>query len=87
MCLVSMVELGLVQIGYWIKDNLQLAVIPVNTEVFTIHSTSGISATYVAARGVPIGDILKTANWCFSSTFEWFYYHQSNSTTYPRTIL
>ena len=73
------------QVGHWIKDSLQLA--GINTEVFTAHSTRGASTTCAATRGVPIGDILKAAIWCSSSTFEWFYYRPSSSTTYPRTIL
>ena len=72
-------------IGHWIKDTLRLA--GIDTEVFSAHSTRGASTSWAAARGVPIGDILRAANWSSRSTFEQFYYRPSNSTVYLRTIL
>ena len=72
-------------IGHWIKDTLRLA--GIDTEVFSAHSTRGASTSWAAARGVPIGDILRAANWSSRSTFEQFYYRPSNSTIYSRTIL
>ena len=72
-------------IGHWIKDTLRLA--GIDTEVFSAHSTRGASTSWAAARGVPIGDILRAANWSSRSTFEQFYYQPSNSATFSRTIL
>ena len=72
-------------IGHWIKDTLRLA--GINTEVFSAQSIRGASTSWAATRGVPIGDILRAANWSSRSTFEQFYYHPSNSATFSRTIL
>ena len=44
-------------IGHWIKDTLRLA--GIDTEVFSAHSTRGASTSWVAARGVPIGNVLR----------------------------
>jgi len=72
-------------IGHWIKDVLQLA--GINTQTFSAHSTRSASASLAASKGVPISDILKTANWSSSSTFERFYYRPSCSDKYSRVIL
>ena len=55
-------------IGHWIKDTLQLA--GISTEVFSAHSIRGPSTSWAATRDIPIGDILRAANWSFRSTFE-----------------
>ncbi|XP_065918390.1 uncharacterized protein [Dysidea avara] len=59
-------------IGHWIKDTLKAA--EVDTERFTVHSTRGASTSCAMAKGVPIAEILKVANWSSSSTFERFYH-------------
>ena len=71
-------------ISHWVKDTLRLA--GINTEVFSAHSTRGVSTSWTATRGVLIGDILRAANWSSRSTFEQLYYCPSTSATFLRTI-
>ena len=40
---------------------------------FKAHSTRAASTSAAAASGVPMKDILKTANWSRESTFQKFY--------------
>ena len=72
-------------IGHWIKDTLKVA--GVDTERFTAHSTRGASTSRALARGVPIAEILKVANWSSTSTFERFYHHQPKVSTFARAVL
>ena len=58
----------------------------VDTEMFSAHSTS-TSTSWVAAKGVPINDILKTANWSSQTTFEQYYFRPTTSAIYNRMIL
>lgn len=58
-------------LSQWIKDCLRRA--GVNTGTFTAHSTRGASSSQARARGVPIAEILKVANWSSRSTFEHFF--------------
>ena len=58
-------------VGHWIKN--QLAAAGIDTTTFTAHSTRGASASKAASMGVPISQILKTANWASESTFSRFY--------------
>ena len=71
--------------GRWIKDALHMA--GVNTEVFSDHSTRSASTSWAAAKGIPINDILKAANWSSQTTFEQYYFRPTTSATYARMIL
>ena len=42
------------------------------------HFTKSTSSSQARARGVPIAEILKVANWSSRSTFEHFYYRSEN---------
>ena len=72
-------------LGHWIKDCLGKA--GVDTERFTAHSTRSASSSQARARGVPIAEILKVANWTSDSTFERFYYRSEGSEAYTRAVL
>ena len=72
-------------LGHWIKDCLGKA--GVDTERFTAHSTRSASSSRARARGVPIAEILKMANWTSDSTFERFYYRSECSAAYTRAVL
>jgi len=66
-----------VTIGHWIKNVMTLSGIDTNT--FSAHSTRGTATSKVKAVGLPVGEILKTANWSSSSTFCHFYNRPVNS--------
>ena len=53
-------------------------------KAFKAHSVQGMSTI---ARGVPLDDILDTADWSRESSFQRFYYRESNSTTYVSKVL
>ena len=72
-------------LGHWIKDTLKQA--GINTDHFSAHSTRSSSTSHAHAKGVPINEILKVANWTSSSTFERFYHHPNGSATFARSIL
>ena len=69
-------------LGHWIKDCSG-----VDTKRFTAHSTKSASSSRARARGVPIAEILKMANWSSDSTFECFYYRSEGSEAYTRAVL
>jgi len=69
-------------LGHWIKDSLGI-----DTTQFTVHSTWGANSSRARARGVPIADILKVANWSSRSTFERFYYRSEGHDNYTRAVL
>ena len=46
----------------------------IQTDVFKAHSVRAASSSAAMAKGVSIGDIMQTAGWSRSSTFEKFYY-------------
>ena len=72
-------------LGHWIKDCLGKA--GIDTQIFTAHSTRSASYLQAQARGIPIAEILKVANWTSRSTFERFYYRRESSAAYTRTVL
>ena len=72
-------------LGQWIKDCLGRA--GVDTGKFTAHSTRSASSSQARARGVPIAEILKVANWSSRSTFEHFYYRSEGSAAFTRAVL
>ena len=72
-------------LGQWIKDCLGRA--GVDTGKFTAHSTRSASSSQARARGVPIAEILKVANWSSRSTFERFYYRSEGSAAFTRAVL
>ena len=59
----------------------------VDTEVFSAHSTRSASTLWAAAKGVPINDILRAANWSSQTTFEQYYFRPTTSTIFTKTIL
>ena len=72
-------------IGHWIKDVLRMA--GVDTEVFSAHSTRSASTSWATAKGVPINDILRAANWSSQTAFEQYYLRPTTSTIFTKTIL
>ena len=71
--------------GYWIKDSLKKA--GIDTNQFTAHFSRGASSSRASARGVPIADILKVANWSSRSTFERFYCRSEGPDNYTSAVL
>jgi len=55
------------RIANWLKDILGKA--GIDTSVFKAHSVRGASSTAASMKGVPIEDILCTADWSTDSTF------------------
>ena len=72
-------------LGQWIKDCLRRA--GVDTGRFTPHSTRSPSSSQARARGIPIVEILKVANWSSRSIFEHFYYKSEGYAAFNRAIL
>ena len=72
-------------LGHWIKDSLRRA--GIDTEQFTAHSTRSASSSRARAKGVPVAEILKVANWSSSSTFERFFYRSEGSSEFTRAVL
>ena len=71
-------------ISRWFKETLADA--GVDTNMFKGHSIRAASASAARARGVSISDILTTAGWSRSSTFERFY-HKQISSDFSQAIL
>ena len=72
-------------LGHWIKHSLGKA--GIDTEQFTAHSTRSASSSRARAKGVPVAEILKVANWSSRSTFERFYYRSEGSSEFTRVVL
>ena len=45
----------------------------IDTSVFKAHSVRSTSSSHAYARGVPIADILRTADWTYEKTFSKYY--------------
>ena len=72
-------------ISRWVKQVLTEAGIP--TDIFKAHSVRSASSTAAKTKGVAMTDIMQTAGWSRSSTFEKFYYRPIEQTTYSMTVL
>ena len=72
-------------ISRWVKQVLTESGIP--TDVFKAHSVRAASSTAARTKGVSMTDIMQTAGWSRSSTFEKFYYRPIEQTTYSNTVL
>ena len=72
-------------ISRWVKQVLTESGIP--TDIFKAHSVRAASSTAAKTKGVAVTDIMQTAGWSRSSTFEKFYYKPIEQTTYSRTVL
>ena len=59
-------------LGRWLKFCLGEA--GIDTTVFSAHSTRGASASAAFNSGVPLHNILRTADWTSESTFANFYH-------------
>ena len=55
----------------WIKSVLRSS--GIDTSVFKAHSVRSASSSHAYARGVPIADILRTADWTNEKTFRKYY--------------
>ena len=58
-------------VGRWIKSVLSSA--GIDTSVFKAHSVTGASVTNAHIRGVPVEEILRTADWTNERTFRKYY--------------
>ena len=58
-------------VGRWIKSVLSSA--GIDTSVFKAHSVRGASVTNAYIRGVPVAEILRTADWTNERTFRKYY--------------
>ena len=72
-------------LGHWIKDILKKS--GIDTDQFSAHSTRSASTSQACAKGVPMSEILKVANWSPGSTFERFYRRSQGSTAFTRAVL
>ena len=61
----------------------------IDTSVFKAHSVRGASTSAALDRGVPMQDILATADWSRESTFRRFYYRpkESRGTAFAHKVL
>lgn len=59
----------------------------IDTTKFSAHSVRGASATAAKEKGVPLADILHTADWSSGSTFTRFYYRPGEKADYARKVL
>ena len=72
-------------ISRWVKQ--VLAESGVNTDVFKAHSVRVASSSTALTKGISIGDIMQTAGWSRSSTFEKFYYKPLEQTNFTEAVL
>jgi integrase len=72
-------------LGRWIKSMLSDS--GVDTSIFKAHSTRGAAASKAAKSGVPIDDILRTAQWSKESTFTRFYHREIAKESISEAIL
>ena len=61
----------------WIKSVLISS--GVDTSVFKAHSVRSASTSYAYAKGVPIAEILRAADWTNAGTFKKYYLRRNNS--------
>jgi len=73
------------RLAHWIKDLLKVA--GIDTNVFKAHSVRGASTSAAMDRGVPLSDILSTADWSRDTTFKRFYYHPSTDDGFATNVL
>lgn len=73
------------RIANWIKAMLTQA--GINVDSFSAHSTRGAAATAAARKGVPVDQILKTADWSTESTFRAFYYRPEHDPSFAHGVL
>ena len=71
-------------ISRWVKETLADA--GVDTNMFKGHLIRAASTSAAHAKGVSFSDILATAGWSRSSTFERFY-HKHIASDFSRAIL
>ena len=72
-------------LGHYIKDILKKS--GINTDQFSAHSTRSASTSQACAKGVPMSEILKVANWSSGSVLEQFYHRNQGSTAFTRAVL
>lgn len=72
-------------VARWLKLVLQEA--GIDTAKFTGHSTRSASVSAAARRGVSASDIMRTANWSSSSTFEKFYRKPVRTCSFGQSVL
>lgn len=72
------------RLAHWIKDLMGEAGID---ESFKAHSIRGASTSAAMTRGVPLTDILSTADWSKESTFNRFYYREAKTIEYVSKVL
>lgn len=72
-------------ISRWMKNMMADAGIDVSQ--FKAHSTRAAATSTAAKVGVPIKDILKTANWSRESTFQIFYHKPLEESSFAATII
>ena len=58
-----------------------------DSSVYTAHSTQGAATSKAKAVGVPMADILNTANWNSASTFCRFYNRPSSTSQFGQAVL
>jgi len=73
------------RLAHWIKDLLKAA--GIDTKVFKAHSVRGASTSAAMDKGVPLSDILSTADWSRDTTFKRFYYRPSMDDTFATNVL
>lgn len=65
------------RIAHWLKDVLEMS--GIDTTIFSAHSTRGAATSAAFSKGVPISEILQTADWSGSSTFKRFYLREAET--------
>ena len=59
----------------------------IDTSVYIAHSTRGAATSKAKAMGVPMADILNTANWNSASIFCRFYNRPSSTSQFGQVVL
>ena len=72
-------------ISRWMKNMMAEAGIDISQ--FKAHSTRAAATSAAAKVGVPIKDILKTANWSRESTFQRFYHKPLEESSFATAII
>ena len=72
-------------ISRWMKQVLAEA--GICTDVFKAHSVRAASSSAAMTKGVSVADIMHTAGWSRSSTFEKFYYKPIEQTKFTEAVL
>ena len=73
------------RIANWIKSMLGDA--SIDTDTFSAHSTRGATTTAAVKHGVPISQILRTADWSSEGTFREYYYTPTNDPSFAHKVL